>query len=322
MLRRLASEAQLLPSSLWIANILLIERNIASGGYGTVSKGTWGKEIVAVKEYRYNDYNIKKISQRMRHEALIWHELRHPNVVPFYGILRMGGKSQVEFSLVSKWMENGILTDYLSLMDKRKVYVNVIKLLYQTACGLNFLHNHRPMVIHGDIKGANILIDADGNASISDFGIAQIHYDIINGKRTTPLDSGTWRYCSPEFLAALTLPNTGSDIWAFGMLMWEAFTGHVPYHKWINQAALVKVIVQDKELPEFPSSYDNPSRRRGFNEEVWHLMQLCWDYTPDKRPDMQTIEDKLSILMEKSIEPPSETYCKVSAAERLDILAC
>ncbi|KIJ23201.1 hypothetical protein M422DRAFT_79906, partial [Sphaerobolus stellatus SS14] len=266
---------------------------IAQGGYAKVSKGKLGNEIVAIKTCKeYPDSNGALLRKRIWREALLWRTLRHPNIVPFYGIFTHQEASLSGCSLVSKWMENGTMQEYLEQTEKDNKYVN----LADVASGLKYLHTHSPPVIHADVKPSNVLIDGAETARIGDFGISKVSYELIDKtKTTTTQSSGTWPFSAPEIFNITR--NSGSpftaasDVWAFGMLMWQAFTGRVPYDECgRNPAAVIAAIANKKKLPEFPLC--QRSRERGFNVEVWKLMELYWNYDPKERPTMEFIESK------------------------------
>jgi len=81
------------------------------------------------------------------------------------------------------------------------------------------------------------------------------------------------------------------------MVMWEAFTGIIPYSesRKHNHATIIKVITE-KKLPPFPLS--ELSRNRGFNGELWRIMERCWEYVPKKRPAVKAVEEELLSLSE------------------------
>lgn len=101
----------------------------------------------------------------------------------------------------------------------------------QIASALDYLHGCTPPIVHGDIKGGNILIDDDGQACVTDFGISTIAETTGLTSRTI---AGTLRYMAPELI--YDVPGHGrsrfvtreSDVWAFGMTMFEVLTDLKP----------------------------------------------------------------------------------------------
>ncbi|KAF8504106.1 kinase-like domain-containing protein [Gautieria morchelliformis] len=197
------------------------EHPIAGGGYCDLYLGErLGSEKVALKLVRlFGSADTDKDAARRRFlsEARIWAELEHPRILEFYGICEYGTLS---LFMVSPFLENGNITHYLSDIapnaDRRC-------LLIESAEGLLYLHTRQPPVLHGDLKGANILISDAGNAVLADFGLSRISHE----ETTTLLHgAGSPRWMAPELILAgdeetgpLKSPKT--DVYAFGHIMLE-----------------------------------------------------------------------------------------------------
>ncbi|KAF9017925.1 kinase-like protein, partial [Hymenopellis radicata] len=95
-------------------------------------------------------------------EALILHHLSHPNILAFRGVIY----EPYRLYIVSDWLENGDINQYISSHPE----ASIKELLEGVADGLDFMHSNA--IVHGDLKGANILVDADGRPRISDFGLS------------------------------------------------------------------------------------------------------------------------------------------------------
>ncbi|KAH8796251.1 kinase-like domain-containing protein [Flagelloscypha sp. PMI_526] len=150
---------------------------IGKGGFSDVYKGTLNStQIVCLKVPRmcFNpDPSIrhKEASKAMRsfiNEAVIWKLLQHPNVLPFLGVSYNCFSSQVCF--VSPFMRNGDVNKFLG--QEKKSIEDRVWILLDAANGLKYLHSLD--ITHGDIKGANILVNDQGRACLSDLGIASI----------------------------------------------------------------------------------------------------------------------------------------------------
>ncbi|KAF9789438.1 kinase-like domain-containing protein [Thelephora terrestris] len=98
-------------------------------------------------------------------ELVMWKRLQHPNIVPVRGVTTEIPQS---FEIVCDWMVNGNITEYVRKNSKAKP----IELLWDVADGIHYLHSCE--IIHGDLKAANILIDKDGYACLTDFGLASM----------------------------------------------------------------------------------------------------------------------------------------------------
>lgn len=138
------------------------EPPFAQGGFGDVYEGKWHGSDVIVKMVKIHTADDKKMFLR---EADVWHKARHRNVVPFYGACPIGNP---HFFVCEK-APGGNLSKYLSDRPELKRSVVWQKLL-GAAAGLQFLHSKG--IVHGDLKGNNILVDGDGTARITDFGLS------------------------------------------------------------------------------------------------------------------------------------------------------
>ncbi|KDQ16010.1 hypothetical protein BOTBODRAFT_89006, partial [Botryobasidium botryosum FD-172 SS1] len=216
--------------------------------------------------------------KRLAREAKIWSQLNHPNVLPFLGLCTLGSVPY----LVSPWMENGHVLDYV----QKNSDVDRVRLLAQVARGLEYLHNLKPEpVIHGDLRGPNILISPSGDACIADFGLSELKTDIYDNYSTSFVTAGNSRWRTPEILRATTKEearrNTTTDTFAFGRVMLELFTGKVPFFYLAHEAMVIARILNE-EYPRRPD--DEQVLARGLDDSMWQLMMNCWDVTPSERP--------------------------------------
>ena len=198
-----------------------IERELGRGGMAVVYAGfdTQLQRRVAVKVLLPEIANDRSMADRFLREARTVAALQHPHVVTVYSVRSRDGVD----AIVMQFVEGRSLDAVLR--DGRGLPVQVAgMLLAQAAAGLQ--HAHDRGVIHRDVKPANVLIDADGRAIVSDFGIARRDH----GPRTTEtgLVVGTWAYMSPEQRTADAL-TPATDQYALGVMAFELLTGQLPY---------------------------------------------------------------------------------------------
>ncbi|MDQ8165202.1 MAG: protein kinase [Gemmatimonadota bacterium] len=198
-----------------------IERELGRGGMAVVYAGfdTQLQRRVAVKVLLPEIANDRSMADRFLREARTVAALQHPHVVTVYSVRSRDGVD----AIVMQFVEGRSLDAVLR--DGRALPVPVAgMLLAQAAAGLQ--HAHDRGVIHRDVKPANVLIDADGRAIVSDFGIARRDH----GPRTTEtgLVVGTWAYMSPEQRTADAL-TPATDQYALGVMAFELLTGQLPY---------------------------------------------------------------------------------------------
>ncbi|KAL0960991.1 hypothetical protein HGRIS_005986 [Hohenbuehelia grisea] len=192
---------------------------VAEGRYGAVWKAVYHAEIVAVKVIKvYRSSNSIKRQRKISHETLIWRQLCHPNVLPLLGLFFLNDDPSA-IGLVSPFMENGNVHQYMA----RYPFANRVPLVVDIASGLHYLHSLRPKIIHGDIKGINILITPAHRACIADFGVSAMAADGCGVKPPcmSILSGGTLRWFSPELFDSGCENTLEADIYAFACVCYE-----------------------------------------------------------------------------------------------------
>ncbi|KAJ7275887.1 kinase-like domain-containing protein, partial [Mycena rebaudengoi] len=169
IIRKLSASCERLPSSLFITGVTGKEdRPTAGGGYADIYRASYGDQIVALKYIRpvqsMPNSDLRRIHLKFCREALVWKELRHPYILPFLGV--EGDNFPLSLCLVSSWMEQGTVLNHL----KEYGHTDVDRFLYEIAQGLQFLHSSG--IVHGDLRGANILINEDWIVCLADFGLS------------------------------------------------------------------------------------------------------------------------------------------------------
>ncbi|KAF8063442.1 kinase-like domain-containing protein [Lyophyllum atratum] len=144
---------------------------VTAGGLADIYKGTLYGQDVCIKAIRvYERDQVEHILKRFSKEAILWGQLSHPNTLPVYGLYRL----QTRICIVSPWMEAGDITKYLKSRPEA-ARLPLASLAIDVAQGLSYLHSNA--IIHGDLKGPNILIDDEGRARPSGF------WDILSVRR-------------------------------------------------------------------------------------------------------------------------------------------
>ncbi|KAF9787364.1 kinase-like domain-containing protein [Thelephora terrestris] len=274
----------LLPTEMKIP--ICYDRNndaLYSGGFADVWKGQHCGRDVAVKVIRtFSNSDFRKLIKRFCKEAITWKILRHPNVLPLIGVTM----TEAKFALVSDWMTNGNLNEFVEANPKADRLK--LRLLGDAARGLIYIHERG--VVHGDLKGANIVVDQSCRALLADFGMLTIISGPTSFSSTTSnaQADGTARWMSPERIAPQDFgrknsrPSKSSDCYSLGMVVYEVISGHPPFHEDIKMAVLKKVVDGDR-----------PRREKGFADHLWNTLEQCWMPQPSERP---SIEDVLQCL--------------------------
>ncbi|KAF8602298.1 kinase-like protein [Ceratobasidium sp. AG-I] len=210
-------------------------------------------------------------------ETHIWSKMKHENIQQLLGIVLFQGR----LGMVSSWMDNGNLQEYI----KANPHVDRYKLCPDVATGVAYLHSIK--MVHGDIKALNVLVSQDGVAKLSDFDHS-ILSDYTSPFPATPnTGGGTLRWMAPELRPMPpeedsfgAVRSRETDIYALGMTMLEIITGRVPYSEFKDDRRVVHA-VDNNIKPIRPQELLGPSRREN---QMWDLLTECWDRSPKNRP--------------------------------------
>ncbi|PFH52168.1 hypothetical protein AMATHDRAFT_122967, partial [Amanita thiersii Skay4041] len=211
-------------------------------------------------------------------EALVWSRINHPNVVPLYGI-SWDFDRQDNPCLVFPYYQSGDLVTYL----KKFPQADRLLFLTQIASALTYLHGHEPFVVHGDIKGSNILVNDKDEACLTDFGFSRM---LESTGFTTKNLGGTCRWMAFELLDEheedadqAPKPTTATDVWAFAMTILEIFTDKPPFAHLSYDVTVIFHVIKGR-LPKQPPE---------IIDDLWCLLLRCWRAAPECRPQMTSI---------------------------------
>ncbi|OVA01052.1 Protein kinase domain [Macleaya cordata] len=200
---------------------------LGQGGFGVVFKGVLANENTVVAVKKFSRENIKGKDDFLS-ELTIINRLRHRHLVRLVGWCHKNGM----LLLVYDYMPNGSLDNHLFGGPENILsWDHRYKIIYGVASALHYLHNeYDQKVVHRDLKASNIMLDADFNARLGDFGLARA----IENERTSYAElegvPGTIGYIAPECF------HTGkatreSDIYGFGAVVLEVVCGERPWTK-------------------------------------------------------------------------------------------
>lgn len=175
---------------------------------------------VALKILRMDFNNDEEFIKRFNREAQSATSLAHPNIVSIYDV----GEDGDIYYIVMEYVEGMTLKQYIQKNDPIPIET-ALDIMQQITAAIS--HAHHYGIIHRDIKPQNILIDPNGNIKITDFGIA-IALSSTNITQTNAV-LGSVHYLSPE-QARGGMANKKSDIYSLGIVMFELFTGRLPFY--------------------------------------------------------------------------------------------
>ncbi|KAJ7779397.1 kinase-like domain-containing protein [Mycena maculata] len=287
-IQKIARSKEILPPRIFIHPLKRQGRNaVAGGGYADIWKGTVETETVCLKVLRVfmSDLDRQKLFKSFAKEVLIWRQLRHPNILLLKGINM--DEFYPSFCLISPWLAHGTILGFLQTNPSHDRIRSVVEICE----GLNYLHEGTPSVIvHGDIRGANILVKDDGVCCLADFGIAvlaEMHVSWTISSNSSI--RGAVRWLAPELLDPEhnSKPSTTRDIYSLGCTIYEIYTGKPPFAHISNDINVRSVILAGSR-PSRPRDSETP-----IPEFIWDLAQKCWLHEPSSRPTIKSVLDTL-----------------------------
>lgn len=197
-----------------------VEDLLGQGGYGVVYRARQSAVLreVAIKVILPKYANSPEFIRRFESEAQVVARLEHPHIVPLYDYWREPDSAY----LVMRFLRGGSLRDVIDRQGQLDLDV-ASKVLDQVGSALTFAH--RNGVVHRDVKADNILLDEDGNAYLSDFGIAK---EVGTDGAGSGNIEGTPAYLAPEQIRGGEV-GPASDVYAFGIMLYEMLSGKRPF---------------------------------------------------------------------------------------------
>ncbi|CAL5015916.1 unnamed protein product [Urochloa decumbens] len=291
-------------------------RIIGKGGHGTVYKGTVKDSMaVAIKRCALIDERQKK---EFGQEMLILSQINHKNIVKLVGCCL-----EVEVPmLVYEFIPNGTLFELIHGKNQalQISFSTLLRIAHEAAEGLNFLHLYAsPPIIHGDVKSANILLDANYMAKVSDFG-ASILAPSDKDQYVTMVQ-GTCGYLDPEYMQTCQLTEK-SDVYSFGVVLLEVLTGQEPLKldgPETQRSLSSKFLLAMKEnnldavLPSHLKGQESTELIRGLAE----LAKQCLDMCGTNRPSMKEVAEELGRLRKLSLHPWAQLEAERESSQSL-----
>ncbi|KAI9202495.1 kinase-like domain-containing protein [Polychytrium aggregatum] len=267
---------------------------IAGGGFGLVYRATYYGSDVAIKQLLCS-YEEAAIAE-FRREISVWHRLNHPNILPLLGACDTVEKP----FMVSPFMKNGTLRNHVSNPDAARPLAEKLRLMYDVASGMAYLHGNH--IVHGDLKSDNVFIDSGGHGVVADFGLSRTKSTSSASRKQVP--GGTMEYMAPEMLGVGKDEPTGSskksDVYAFGITFYEVLhNGRI----WTTSTGVSQT--QQQILSSLMQGR-RPRRTDGIPDDIWALIDSCWQDDDALRPSFSSI---LAAL--QPYRPPHGRYSKV-----------
>eukprot|EP00741_Cyanophora_paradoxa_P012407 tig00020610_g11988.t1 len=248
---------------------------LGRGGFGRVYLGTWLGTEVAIKELMVSAAEMAaQARDDFRAEVETLRALRHPNVIQFFGAY----ENNNQLYIVTEFAQQGHLRNFLT--TKRPNFEQKISVIFNVLCGMMYLVSLEPPILHRDLKSFNVLMMADGRAKLADFGLARIKSEA----QATISAAGTPAWMAPELLRGETGCTEQSDVFSFGVLVWEIVTEDLPWVG-IEPIAVVGQVGFNKRRLTIPADV-HPALK--------HLISQCWEEDPARRPTFRRIHDEFT----------------------------
>ncbi|XP_042060629.1 probable serine/threonine-protein kinase SIS8 isoform X2 [Salvia splendens] len=267
-----------------VAEILWEDLQIGEriGSYGEVYRAEWNGTEVAVKRFMKQDISGDALAQ-FKCEIEIMLRLRHPNVVLFMGAVTR----PPHMSILTEFLPRGSLYKLLhrpgiQIDEKRR-----IKMAFDVAKGMNYLHTSHPIIVHRDLKTPNLLVDTNWVVKVCDFGMSRLQHNTFLSSKSA---AGTAEWMAPEVLRNEP-SNEKSDVYSFGVILWELATLRVPWTEMNSMQVVGAVGFQGRHL-DIPPTVD---------PLVFEIISDCWNRNPQARPSFAQIITGLKGLQRLSV---------------------
>ncbi|KAM8728114.1 receptor-interacting serine/threonine-protein kinase 2 isoform 2-T2 [Acanthopagrus schlegelii] len=281
---------------------------LSRGGFGTVFKAQhsdW-RTTVAIKCLKLDSPVGERERNCLLKEAEVLHKARFNYIIQIFGICN----EPEFFCIVTEFMSNGSLD---LLLHEKDMYPELawplrLRILYEIALGVNFLHNMNPPLLHHDLKTQNILLDGEFHVKIADFGLSkwrQLSVSKGSGSKPTEM-GGTVIYMPPEKYepSKSRRADVKHDMYSYAIIMWEVLSRQIPFEEVTNPMQIMFSVLRgmrpDTSLDSLPPEI--PSR-----ETLISLMTCGWTSNPDERPSF------LKCLIE--LEPMVRTFDEIDFLE-------
>ncbi|KAL4648449.1 receptor-interacting serine/threonine-protein kinase 2-like [Arapaima gigas] len=273
---------------------------LSKGGFGTVFRAChsdW-RTTVAIKCLKLDSPVGERERNCLLKEAEVLHKARFNHIIQIFGVCN----EPEFFCIVTEFMSNGSLDQ---LLHEKDLYPQLpwplrVRVLYEIALGVNFLHNMTPPLLHHDLKTQNILLDGELHVKIADFGLSkwrQLSISKSSGSKP-PEMGGTVIYMPPEEYepSKTKRADVKHDMYSYAIIMWEVLARRVPFEEATNPMQIMFSVLRgnrpDTGLSSLPE--DIPGR-----DTLITLMTSGWASNPDDRPSFLTCLIELEPMLRR-----------------------
>ena len=282
-------------------------RPLGEGAFGLVSYGKWHYEDVAVKTLHLQRFSENALVE-FREEAAIMARLRSDYIVLLKGV------SLQPYALVMEYMPGGSLFNLLHSPNALPMAIRH-RIALDVAKGLAFLHQHPPHgILHRDLKSQNVLLTEYLRAKLADFGLSKVRVESSRSQAYAQSSNkivGTIPWMAPECFGIRPKYSEKSDMYAYGMVLWELISRRIPYED-VTEAYQILEAVNSGEREEIPEQTANP--REEVPVSFKKVIRFCWFQEADKRPAAKDAIEALGDDIAISMPSPSSGYSSSSSS--------
>ncbi|XP_062240145.1 tyrosine-protein kinase Tec isoform X2 [Platichthys flesus] len=258
---------------------LTFMKELGSGQFGLVRLGKWrAQHKVAIKAIREG----AMLEEDFIEEAKVMMRLSHPKLVQLYGVC----SQQTPIYIVSEFMEQGCLLNVLRQRQGSFSLASLLSICLDVSEGMEHLEANG--FLHRDLAARNCLVNDALVVKVSDFGMARY---VLDNQYTSSSGAKFPVKWSPPEVFNFCRYSSRSDVWSFGVLMWEVFTeGRVPFERHQNHE-VVTLVTRGHRL----------YRPKMATPTIYDIMQLCWRQSAEERPLFSQLYTMISDALEADV---------------------
>ncbi|KAK8780923.1 hypothetical protein V5799_017734 [Amblyomma americanum] len=289
---------------------LLIDRKavvlgsvIGHGNFGCVHEGYLhvgpGRDVkVAVKTLLHSYTASEADRETFLKEALIMKDFDHPNVLQLIGLTV---DKKAGLMVITPYMRHGDLHTYLRDERKDLKLPDLLIFSVHVAKGMKYLTEKK--LVHRDLAARNCMLSEDLVVRVADFGLSRAMYEKEYYTDRNPKTQLPIKWLAPESLAK-SIYNHKTDVWAYGVLLWELMTKGAPPYPQVDNWDILRYLDQGLRMPK-PEICPN---------ELYEVMRQCWHHDPAQRPTFAELVDDITFLTTCLKRKKRNTIVRLDAA--------
>lgn len=262
---------------------IVMKHKLGGGQYGDVYEALWKRYnlTVAVKTLKEDTMALKDFLE----EAAIMKEMKHPNLVQLLGVCTR----EPPFYIITEFMQNGNLLDFLRNCSRDEINALILMFMAtQVSAAMEYLEARN--FIHRDLAARNCLVGENHTVKVADFGLARLMKEEDNTYTAHAGAKFPIKWTAPEGLAYNKF-STRSDVWAFGVLLWEIATYGMSPYPGVELTDVYHMLESGYRM-ECPT---------GCPTQIYELMTKCWTWDPNDRPTFCEVREILEVTFTSAI---------------------